>query len=103
MSAALFQTRFLIDANHPALPGHFPGRPVVPGVVLLDQVAVALAQWKNARIGEMPQVKFVRPLLPGEEAALRLEEAGSSIRFHISLADETIATGLLGVAAEANR
>lgn len=103
MSGALFQTRFLIDANHPALPGHFPGRPVVPGVVLLDQVAAALAQWKSAQLGELPQAKFLRPLLPGEEATLRLEETGNSIRFHISHADETVATGQLAVAADANR
>lgn len=103
MSGALFETRFLIDTSHPALPGHFPGRPVVPGVVLLDRVAAAVAQWKNAQLGELPQVKFLRPLLPGEEATLRLEEVGSSIRFHISHAGETVATGQLGVAVEANR
>jgi 3-hydroxymyristoyl/3-hydroxydecanoyl-(acyl carrier protein) dehydratase len=29
---------FTIPAEHPALPGHFPGRPVVPGALLLDHV-----------------------------------------------------------------
>ncbi|MBS1142561.1 MAG: hypothetical protein H6R13_4014, partial [Proteobacteria bacterium] len=24
-------------SDHPALTGHFPGRPIMPGVVLLDQ------------------------------------------------------------------
>jgi 3-hydroxyacyl-[acyl-carrier-protein] dehydratase len=103
MSGAFFQTRFLIDANHPALPGHFPGRPVVPGVVLLDQVATALAQWKSTQLGELPHVKFLRPLLPGEEATLRFEETGNGIRFHISHADETVATGQVSVTPDANR
>ena len=34
--------RFTIDPDHPCLPGHFPGRPVVPGVVVLDRVVEAL-------------------------------------------------------------
>ena len=28
---------FRVEADHPALEGHFPGRPIVPGVVLLDE------------------------------------------------------------------
>ena len=42
MSNTQFRETFRIAPTHPALPGHFPGRPVVPGVVLLDRVAAAL-------------------------------------------------------------
>ena len=31
-----------VAADHPALPGHFPGRPIVPGVLLLDAVLQAM-------------------------------------------------------------
>ncbi len=34
--------RFTVPADHPSLPGHFPGRPIVPGVVLLDEALACL-------------------------------------------------------------
>ena len=33
---------FAIDPAHPSLPGHFPGAPVVPGVLVLERVVAAL-------------------------------------------------------------
>ncbi len=100
MNDALFRTAFSIATDHPALPGHFPGRPVVPGVVLLDQVAAALARWRGARIARLPQVKFLRPLLPTQQAELTLEELGKSIRFHILHDGETVASGQVEIALE---
>ncbi len=70
MSAA----RFTVPASHPSLPGHFPGRPVVPGVVLLAQVQAAIESTHGPLPAlRLPQVKFMRPLLPGEPAVIELE------------------------------
>ena len=66
--------RFVIEPDHPSLPGHFPGRPLVPGVVLLDRVVAAIeaAQGPSGPL-RLPQVKFMQPLLPGEEARVELD------------------------------
>ena len=64
--------RFAVPADHPALPGHFPGRPVVPGVLLLDAVlrAAGVAE------GRVLRAKFIAPVLPGEEVEIVLARRG---------------------------
>lgn len=90
--------QFHIAASHPALPGHFPGAPVVPGVVLLERVAAAAERAFGARIAGLPQVKFQRPLRPDEVAELRVERNGAQARFSIRRERDLIASGTLELA-----
>jgi 3-hydroxyacyl-[acyl-carrier-protein] dehydratase len=93
-----FQAALRIEAAHPALAGHFPGRPVVPGVLLLERVAAALRDWRGKCVGKL-DAKFLQPLLPGEEAVIELREEGSGIRFSVTRSDgATLARGTLGPA-----
>lgn len=93
MTADAYQTTFAVAPTHPALPGHFPEHPLVPGVVMLEQVAMALRAWRDERLARVAEAKFVAPLLPGESAALTLSEAGDRVRFEIRRDGELLARG----------
>jgi 3-hydroxyacyl-[acyl-carrier-protein] dehydratase len=92
MNSNTHSEQFHIAASHPALPGHFPGNPVVPGVILLDHVAAAIERVWAARVGGFAQVKFQRPLPPEQRVELILERS-DGVRFRILAGSETIASG----------
>jgi 3-hydroxyacyl-[acyl-carrier-protein] dehydratase len=88
--------RFTVPTDHPSLPGHFPGRPIVPGVVLLDRVLDAIeALHGPLRALRLPQVKFMQPLLPGEDAEVELVRAdeASRWRFRVLRGGAVLASG----------
>ncbi len=85
---------FVIPPDHPCLPGHFPGRPLVPGVVLLDRVLAALeAAHRVAAPLRLPQVKFQQPLLPGERARIELSGEAPRWRFRVLRGEAVLASG----------
>ena len=102
MSDERFESTLRIGAQHPAFPGHFPGHPLVPGVVLLEQVAQALQAWRGQRMIRVLETKFMSPLLPDETATLRLTEAtgaAGKVRFEIRRDDRVLARGVIEGAA----
>lgn len=86
---------FVIHADHPCLPGHFPGRPLVPGVVLLDRVLDAIEAREGTGLGalRLPQVKFLQPLLPGQAARVELDGEAPRWRFRVLRDDTLLASG----------
>ena len=82
-----------IPANHPSLPGHFPGEPVVAGVILLDRLAALLERKGCGALRRIPAVKFRSPLLPGEVAELQVALTGKHVRFCISRHGEIVVSG----------
>jgi 3-hydroxymyristoyl/3-hydroxydecanoyl-(acyl carrier protein) dehydratase len=87
-----------IAANHPAFEGHFPGAPVLPGVVLLDETvrAIELANGGQPRCWRVASVKFLRAVVPGEALALEQERLESgTVRFTVMSAGQAVATGAL--------
>jgi 3-hydroxyacyl-[acyl-carrier-protein] dehydratase len=103
MDETAFECQLCIGAGHPALPGHFPGHPLVPGVVLLEQVVQALHAWRRQRVLRVLETKFMAPLLPNETAVVRLTDmatGGTKIRFEIRRGDVTLARGVIEAADE---
>jgi 3-hydroxymyristoyl/3-hydroxydecanoyl-(acyl carrier protein) dehydratase len=76
--------RFSVAHGHPSLPGHFPGRPVVPGVVVLDEaVALVLLHRPADRLAGLDEVKFLAPVLPGDAVTVTCSE-GAPGRLHLA-------------------
>ena len=87
--------RFTVAADHPALPGHFPGRPIVPGVLLLDQAieTARIAFGLGAATG-LPRAKFLSPVLPGEEVEIAVALSRTDrIAFTCRVGERVVATG----------
>ena len=90
-----------IAADHPAFAGHFPGAPVLPGVVLLDEAIRAIELTGGGEPGRwrVTSVKFLRAVAPGEALVLEQERlATGSVRFNILSAGQAVATGALSPA-----
>jgi len=97
IDTSTFSQACCIDAGYPAFAGHFPGRPLVPGVTLLEQVALALRAWRRQRLACVVEAKFIAPLLPSERAQVRLTATRGStrVRFVIERDGMVLARGMV--------
>jgi beta-hydroxyacyl-ACP dehydratase FabZ len=73
-----------VTINEPFFQGHFPGEPVMPGVLIIEalgQTAGVLAyramgkeaERKGVYLMSINRVKFRRPVLPGDQLRLELD------------------------------
>jgi 3-hydroxyacyl-[acyl-carrier-protein] dehydratase len=92
-----------VPADHPALPGHFPDAPVVPGVLLMELILQSTEAWlqRPLAVAGLRQVKFHAPLLPDERAELAVDLEGDTLAFRVARGEQLIARGvfLLGLPA----
>ncbi len=98
--ARLDGTEFAVPVDHPAFAGHFPGHPLLPGVVLLGWVmeALALQPALAQKLGAAPaidQAKFLAPVGPGQRVRVKLADAGRGVAFEVTRGDTVVARGSL--------
>ena len=57
----------LLDDSHALFSGHFPGNPIVPGVLNIEIIQSIIDQTLGKyKIGKINQLKFLKPVVPGE-------------------------------------
>ena len=101
-----------VDGGNPVFAGHFPSRPILPGVLLIEAVAQTAAVMmgaasrdavmKSALLAAVNRFKFFKPVAPGTVLRIettKLTEAGSMacIEGTVSAAGEKVASGELSV------
>ncbi len=89
-------THWIVPPDHPAFAGHFPGNPILPGVVLLDVALQIIANSSGIALDicELGSVKFLSPAMPGDELLIQHTlTAGGTIRFDIMAGMRKIASG----------
>ncbi len=90
------QREWTVPPQHPAFAGHFPGRPIVPGVVLLDQALLLASRLAPQARWSVVQAKFLRPVGPGETLAFTLTASGPDLwALRVESAGLPVASGVL--------
>jgi 3-hydroxyacyl-[acyl-carrier-protein] dehydratase len=78
--------------DHPASAGHFPGNPIIPGALLLDEAVAAIAEaLERTGVVLIRAAKFLHPVCPGDTVRMqwRFTEA-RLISFECRLVDRDI-------------
>jgi acyl-coenzyme A synthetase/AMP-(fatty) acid ligase/3-hydroxymyristoyl/3-hydroxydecanoyl-(acyl carrier protein) dehydratase len=98
--ADLREVHLSIPVDLPFFAGHFEGYPVLPGVVILNDIALAESQraWPElTRLRTLEHLKLRRPVRPGDVLTLRLTRARGtpSVEFELLCSGKRCAVGTL--------
>lgn len=69
-----------VTVDDPHLQGHFPGNPLMPGVLLVEAMAqtagLLLAEGSSAVLAQIRDARFRRPVVPGDQVRIEAERLG---------------------------
>lgn len=78
--------------DHPAFPGHFPGNPLLPGVLILDLVVDTY----ESQVNGIAISKFLLPVLPGDILDISIDDLSQgTARFKVTRSTDLICEGQL--------
>ncbi|HEY3314068.1 MAG TPA: 3-hydroxyacyl-ACP dehydratase FabZ [Bacillota bacterium] len=96
-----------VSANEPYFQGHFPGRPIMPGVLIIEAMAqvgaVALLrrpefQGKLALFAGIEKARFRQMVVPGDQLRIEIEPRGRRGRIGKSVAKAYVGEKLVAEA-----
>jgi 3-hydroxyacyl-[acyl-carrier-protein] dehydratase len=69
-----------VTGGDPHLQGHFPGNPLMPGVLLVEAMAqtagLLLPDGSSAVLAQIRDARFRRPVVPGDQVRVEVEQLG---------------------------
>jgi 3-hydroxymyristoyl/3-hydroxydecanoyl-(acyl carrier protein) dehydratase len=86
-----------VPADGPLFEGHFPGRPILPGIAELALVADALSPVEaEGSVSAIPFARFRGVVLPGDRLEVDSSpRAQGGVRFEVKRAGEVVANGAM--------
>ena len=101
--AVSFKARFDIPVDHPCFAGHFPGQPILPGVLLLERV-MSLAQNSLCQPPDeytVYNVKFLAAVVPGDVLDVQLARTNlTEYKFTVRIFQAGGAEGVLACSGQ---
>jgi 3-hydroxyacyl-[acyl-carrier-protein] dehydratase len=85
-----------VTINEPFFNGHFPGLPIMPGVLIVEAIAQAGGALLLSEVGDrnnkvmvftgIDRARFRRPVGPGDQVRIEVEVLGWKVRAHMTAA-----------------
>jgi 3-hydroxyacyl-[acyl-carrier-protein] dehydratase len=87
-----------INSDHPALAGHFPDNPIVPGAILLTLALNTFikSQDRPCTVHSFPMAKFSSPLKPGRPIQFNFNISDNVVQFTGTSINTVIVSGQMG-------